>query len=167
MSEQQITAASSDPLALCRRRGRPGYCHCDSRRSRRNGLCHMVGAEHRRRSLDRQTQLAQHVIGTQSRTCRMSRRASPFGTTLSVHPSSTLRCAIDINLGVWMHDFFGHDEAIILNDHNEPIYAMNNGARVSRLRRCCARNAGMMPLVMRCARRSPPGPLDSLRGRNG
>jgi diguanylate cyclase (GGDEF)-like protein len=35
---------------------------------------------------------------------------------------------IDINLGVWMFDYFGHDRAFVLNDRDEPIYAMVDGA---------------------------------------
>ncbi|MGH6923530.1 MAG: putative bifunctional diguanylate cyclase/phosphodiesterase [Propylenella sp.] len=35
---------------------------------------------------------------------------------------------VDVNLGVWMYDYFGHDRAFVLNDRDEPIYAMADGA---------------------------------------
>ena len=34
----------------------------------------------------------------------------------------------DVNLGVWMFDYFGHDREFVLNDRDEPIYAMVDGA---------------------------------------
>ena len=35
----------------------------------------------------------------------------------------------DLNLGIWLHDYFGHDRAYVLNDHDQPVYAMANGVR--------------------------------------
>jgi diguanylate cyclase (GGDEF)-like protein len=35
---------------------------------------------------------------------------------------------IDINLGVWMYDYFGHDRTFVLNASDSPIYAMVDGA---------------------------------------
>jgi diguanylate cyclase (GGDEF)-like protein len=35
---------------------------------------------------------------------------------------------IDVNLGVWLHDYFGHDRAYVLDANNRPIYAMMDGA---------------------------------------
>ena len=37
---------------------------------------------------------------------------------------------MDGNLGVWMHDYFGHDESYILTPEGQPIYAAINGVRV-------------------------------------
>jgi len=34
---------------------------------------------------------------------------------------------VDINLGSWMHDYFGHDELFILNHADKPIYASIEG----------------------------------------
>ncbi len=36
---------------------------------------------------------------------------------------------IDNNLGVWFHTFFHHDETYLIDPANQPIYAMQNGAR--------------------------------------
>ena len=35
----------------------------------------------------------------------------------------------DDNLGVWMHDYYGHDEAYVLDARDEPLYAMRDGKR--------------------------------------
>jgi diguanylate cyclase (GGDEF)-like protein len=35
---------------------------------------------------------------------------------------------IDINLGSWMFSYFGHDRVFVLNDRDEPVYAMSDGA---------------------------------------
>src|SRR4051812_42008116 len=35
---------------------------------------------------------------------------------------------VSVNLGVWMHDYFGHDEIFILNRINQPIYANMQGS---------------------------------------
>jgi diguanylate cyclase (GGDEF)-like protein len=34
---------------------------------------------------------------------------------------------VDVNLGVWMYDFFGHNRSMILDAGNRPLYAMENG----------------------------------------
>ena len=38
---------------------------------------------------------------------------------------------LDANLGVWMHDYYGHDRTYILNGRSEPVYAMVDGERVA------------------------------------
>lgn len=37
---------------------------------------------------------------------------------------------IEDNLGVWMHDYFGHDESYVLTSEGQPIYAAMNGMTV-------------------------------------
>jgi diguanylate cyclase (GGDEF)-like protein len=37
---------------------------------------------------------------------------------------------IDNNLGIWMHDYYGHDQTYVLNTSHEPIYAMRGGKRM-------------------------------------
>ena len=36
---------------------------------------------------------------------------------------------MDNNLGIWMHDYFGHDESYVLTYDGQPIYAAINGVR--------------------------------------
>ena len=35
----------------------------------------------------------------------------------------------DVNIGTWMHDFFAHDEAVVLNADDRIIYSMADGTR--------------------------------------
>ena len=35
---------------------------------------------------------------------------------------------VQVNLGTWMHDYFGHDEIFVLNESDRPIYANVDGA---------------------------------------
>lgn len=35
----------------------------------------------------------------------------------------------DDNLGIWLHDYYGHDEAYVLRPDGQPIYAMRDGKR--------------------------------------
>ena len=37
---------------------------------------------------------------------------------------------LDDNLGLWMHDYFGHDETYVLTPEGQPVYAAIQGARV-------------------------------------
>jgi len=36
---------------------------------------------------------------------------------------------LDSNLGVWFHTYYGHDEVFVLDDHDQPVYAMRGGRR--------------------------------------
>jgi len=36
---------------------------------------------------------------------------------------------LDANLGIWMHGYYGHDQTYIVDDKNQPIYAMVEGRR--------------------------------------
>lgn len=38
---------------------------------------------------------------------------------------------LDNNLGIWLHDYYGHDAAYVLADDNAPLYAMEAGRRGS------------------------------------
>jgi diguanylate cyclase (GGDEF)-like protein len=38
---------------------------------------------------------------------------------------------LDDNLGVWLHSYYGHDEAYVLDVSGDPIYAMRDGKRMS------------------------------------
>ena len=38
---------------------------------------------------------------------------------------------LDENMGVWLYDYFGHDQAYIVDSANRPVYAMRDRARRS------------------------------------
>lgn len=83
------------------------------------------------RSLERQNALARHVIATQLARISHDQQSVTIWDDSIVHTRLHLDPDwIDGNLGVWMHDFFGHDEAIILDDRDQPVYAMAAGERI-------------------------------------
>src|SRR3569833_2739316 len=53
---------------------------------------------------------------------------------------------VDSNLGTWMHEYFGHDEVVILDDKDRPIYDMLSGGP-NALRHADAQLHDLMPLV--------------------
>jgi diguanylate cyclase (GGDEF)-like protein len=67
---------------------------------------------------------------------------------------------VDGNLGVWFHDYFGHDETYVLTDKNEAIYAMRGGHRANpaMFARYVADDAGSLIAELRktLAHPSPP-----------
>lgn len=38
---------------------------------------------------------------------------------------------LDDNLGIWVHDYYGHDETYILSRRDKPLYAMQDGKRAT------------------------------------
>ncbi len=38
---------------------------------------------------------------------------------------------MDSNLGIWLHDYYGHDASFVLNPADRPLYSMRQGARGS------------------------------------
>jgi diguanylate cyclase (GGDEF)-like protein len=63
---------------------------------------------------------------------------------------------LDANLGVWMHDYYGHDRTYILNNRDEPVYAMEEGKRAGPGRFYLIR-AAVVPLVQELRRRQAAG----------
>ena len=66
---------------------------------------------------------------------------------------------LDLNLGVWLHDYFGHDDVFVLNGRDEPVYAMADGARADPTSFAAARDP-LLPLIEQPAKhdagRIPP-----------
>ena len=50
---------------------------------------------------------------------------------------------VDVNLGSWMYDYFGHDRVLILNDANKPIFASDAGRMADH-----SRFGADLPIVM-------------------
>jgi sensor domain CHASE-containing protein len=74
------------------------------------------------RSLQRQTTLARHVVDTQIARLPHEQESVTIWDDSIIHTKMSLDIPwIDLNLGVWMNNFFGHDEVIILNDNDKPV----------------------------------------------
>jgi len=54
---------------------------------------------------------------------------------------------IDINLGVWFHQYYGHDAVVILKSDGTPVYAMRGGKRTEPTAFADVVNGVMQPLV--------------------
>ena len=83
------------------------------------------------RALAQETSLARHVIETELTRIPHDQESvtvwddAIYNTKLAFDPDW-----IDSNLGVWMRDYFGHDDVMVLDDRDQPIYAMSEGVRV-------------------------------------
>lgn len=70
------------------------------------------------------------------------------------------------NIGRWMHAYFGHDRTFVLDEADQPIYAMNNGHRVDVVQ-YRADEATLRPLVLRLRTRLREGELVAYAGGAG
>jgi diguanylate cyclase (GGDEF)-like protein len=83
------------------------------------------------RALARQTALARHVIELQLARIPHDQQCVTIWDDAIVHTRQNFDPVwIENNLGVWMYDFFRHDEVLILDGANRPIYAMAAGRTV-------------------------------------
>src|SRR5689334_11766068 len=83
------------------------------------------------RALARQTHQAQFLIESEIASIAHDQES------VAIWDDSVLRTKvafnydwIDVNLGAWMADYFGHDGSIVLNDSDQPIYAMDKNKRI-------------------------------------
>ena len=80
------------------------------------------------RSFDRQTELARKVISLQLARVPHDQESVTVWDDAVTHTKLSFDEAwIDANLGAWMHDYFGHDEVMILSDKDLPVYDMVSG----------------------------------------
>jgi diguanylate cyclase (GGDEF)-like protein len=111
-------------------------------------------------SLDRQTAMVRHVIALQLGRIPHDQQSitiwddSITHTKLSFDPSW-----ISSNLGVWMYDFFGHNEVIIVDEKNRPIYDMAAG-KDDDVAHAEAQMPDLMPLLSSLRRKIAGGALE-------
>jgi diguanylate cyclase (GGDEF)-like protein len=63
---------------------------------------------------------------------------------------------MDGNVGIWLYDYFGHDDVFVLNGRDEPVYAMEQGERRDPARQALVADA-IDPLVHDLRRRQASG----------
>ncbi len=84
------------------------------------------------RAADRQTALARHVIERQlDRIPHDQESVTLWDEAVLNTKLSFDRTWVDTNLASWMRDYFGHDDVLVLDQRNQPIYAMLEGAPAS------------------------------------
>ena len=83
------------------------------------------------RALARQEALARHIIELQLDRIPHDQQSVTIWDDAVTHTKLHFDPQwIETNIGVWMHSFFGHDDVLVLNDRNEPIY-MSSGDRTA------------------------------------
>ncbi len=82
-----------------------------------------------RLTIERERQLVGHVLKEQVRKISYDQESVTIwddavaNTQVAFDPKW-----VDVNLGVWMKTYFGHDRVFVLDAANNPIYVMNDGA---------------------------------------
>ena len=113
------------------------------------------------RSLARQNELARHVIASQLSRIPHDQESVTIWDDSITHTKLSFDAKwIDVNLGVWMHDFFGHDEVVILDDKDRPIYDMAGDQQVA-ITRAESQMPDLKPLVAELRRKISGGGLDA------
>ncbi len=113
------------------------------------------------RSLERQTVLANHVIATQlGRIPHDQQSVTTWDDAITHTKLGFDQDWINDNLGVWMNTYFDHDEVVIINERNQPIYAMSEGLQVG-LGHADAEMADLGPLIANLRRLIAGGRLEA------
>ncbi|MEO6395596.1 MAG: EAL domain-containing protein [Devosia sp.] len=113
------------------------------------------------RNLERQTALAGHVIATQVARLPHEQESVTIWDDSIVHTKPSLDAHwVDVNLGIWMADFFGHDQVVVLDDHDTPIYAMKHGEQVETTS-VASELPEIMPLISALRLKMAQGELDA------
>ena len=83
------------------------------------------------RAQRRETDLAHHAIAGQLEQIPHEQESSTIWDDSIQHVKTAYDADwIDNNLGIWMQRFFGFDETVILDQHNQPVYLMADGKRL-------------------------------------
>ncbi|MEO6015305.1 MAG: EAL domain-containing protein [Devosia sp.] len=114
-----------------------------------------------RRALDQQAALARHVIQSQLARVPHEQESITIWDDSIVNTSIAFNEEwINVNIGRWMLDYFGHDDVLIVNQANQPIYAMAEGSAMGDARRDAAL-AQIMPLISQMRVQIAGGGLDA------
>jgi diguanylate cyclase (GGDEF)-like protein len=82
-------------------------------------------------ALTREVNLAHHVMETELRRIPHDQESVTIWDD-SIYNAKLAYDAdwIDANLGLWVSDYFGHDAVMVLDERDQPIYAVEGGRRV-------------------------------------
>ena len=85
------------------------------------------------RSLDRQIELARHVIATQLSSIPREQENATLWDDAILHTKGQFDYDwVTNNLGVWIEDFFGHSQTMVLDAGDNPVYANAKGIDLPR-----------------------------------
>ena len=115
------------------------------------------------RALARQEALARHVIELQLDRIPHDQQSvtvwddAVTNTKLHFDPQW-----IETNIGVWMHSFFGHDDVIVLNERNDPVY-MSRGDKTVGIEAAATLLPDLQPVIANLRRKIAGGAIDQYR----
>lgn len=112
------------------------------------------------RSLEQQTRLARHVIDLELVRVPHEQESVTVWDDSITNLKPVLNTKwVDINLGQWMRDYFGHDEVIIADSGDQPVYTMVDG-RQTNLATAGTELETIRPLISQLRRHIAGGALD-------
>jgi diguanylate cyclase (GGDEF)-like protein len=79
------------------------------------------------RSLQREFQLAEHILEEQTGTLPHDQQSVVIWDDSVEHTLDFDFEWVNNNLGIWMYEYFGHNRTFVLDAGNRPIYAMSEG----------------------------------------
>src|SRR5688572_18209636 len=79
-------------------------------------------------SQERQARLVSHVLEeSYDKVTRDQQSATIWDTAVRRTRGAVDQKWFDSNLGSWLYEYFGHDRTFVLDDEDQPIYAMSRG----------------------------------------
>jgi diguanylate cyclase (GGDEF)-like protein len=120
------------------------------------GLLYWSSLQVDRASADREEQILASALERSVRRIAKDQEASTVWDDAIDHVRSLDLDWLDANLGIWMHDYYGHDRTYILSTVDEPVYAMEEGERSVPSRFYLVRST-VAPLVQELRRRLVAG----------
>src|SRR3569833_1572621 len=112
------------------------------------------------RSLERQNELARKVIELQLARVPHDQQSITIWDDAITHTKLSFDASwVDTNLGTWMHSYFGHDEVLILDDKDRPVYDMLSGGQTA-LRHAEAQLHDLLPFVATLRAEIAAGAID-------
>jgi diguanylate cyclase (GGDEF)-like protein len=83
------------------------------------------------RSMQREMRLAARIMAEETETVPHDQQSIAIWDDAIIHTKVKFdQRFVHTNLGLWMHTYFGHDRAFVLDAADKPIYAMNEGNSV-------------------------------------
>ena len=109
---------------------------------------------------ERQTQLVSHALAESFAKITHDQQSVSIWDESILHTRAVNDLDwLDANLGIWLHDYFGHDRAYVLDKNNRSIYAMVDGVQADPSSYTTAHTA-LSPLVRKLRLAMPEAAME-------